>query len=170
MGFVSHQDAVCKGGPRKGEKILMNSADRYCSVIKIAILIKLRKQNKKNDNLTHPLSMKSIRDGIIAAFTNRAFNEQTETSNPYAISEEHDIMSMCFLCIWMGNSTFASFFLLILTLVHLAGRCMEVARLLFKSISMVSGIRHYSPDELTGMVSFRRSKTSNMQRLHIFPH
>ena len=65
-GLYLIKDAKCRGGPRKGKKIMMNSGDRYFSVIKCAIMYKLNSENKKNDSLTDPKSMRSIRDGIIA--------------------------------------------------------------------------------------------------------
>lgn len=147
-----------------------NGADRYFSVIKIGINRKLLALGKTNPRL-NAAAMKQIRDGLVAAFTKRAMEQNEKLSKPHETATNDDLKAIAVLCIWANNAELAKFFLLMTMLHHLAGRATEVARTEFKNLSM------NQPPEFANMVDSKiirqelwRTKTKSYSLLEVLVH
>ncbi len=161
---------VLRGNVQCVRRIAYNTAARYFSSVRSGMIDELVEAGKRNLALSDEASMNKISRGICAKFSKDAFEDNTSLVNPHIPSSPEDVLTTAICCIWTGTSSFASFFSFYISLIQLAGRATEVAKVPWHNMSLINPKDFDSPRDKVVEIKFWRSKTANQQTCSIFSH
>ncbi len=168
-----YADYLCKHAKKLkggGASLSYSTAMRYFSAIKEDIAVSLSEEGKSNAALNRE-AIARIYAGMQRTFKQAAYDESRNMVNPRKPLKLDDILTTAICCIWDGTYRYAAFFCYFLSLMQLAGRATEIAKVPWRNMELIT------PPEWEGQresriaeITLWRSKSYHMQGLSIFPH
>lgn len=169
-GYLMDANHLKGGVPVANRQLSFQSADRYFSAVKVALIERCGQLNTTNHIVCNDKLMKGIRDGLRKHFVKKSLKEGKSLSKSHETASSNDITSIAMLCIWSNDSKLAMFWSYLLTLIQAFGRGQEAAAIKYKAITM------HSPPEFGDSVmqiaklDVPRFKTLGSQEIAIFNH
>jgi hypothetical protein len=148
----------------------LETAKRYFSAIKENILVGLANAGKSNPALNKE-AIARIYAGMLRIFKQAAYDGNHNLVDPHRPAETDDILTASICCIWTANYRYAAFFNYFLSLIQLAGRASEIARIPWRNLALINP-KEFEEDRDNKIAEIKlcRSKTLHMQECSIFPH